>query len=137
MFYICLAWFRVAFGVTVLKFMCFWYSFCKVAKNQGFCSDSRYNFWGMTIYIYIYIYIYICYHENNVPSRLSSQWLCGNSCTWANDVLNQRVLNNLSKEHNISGSLVPAMCNRTSCAQVHELPQSDCGDNREGTLFSR
>ena len=29
------------------------------------------------------------------------------------------------------------MChNRTSCAQVHELPQSHCGDNREGTLFS-
>ena len=27
------------------------------------------------------------------------------------------------------------MC-RTSCAQVHELPQSHCGDNREGTLFS-
>ena len=26
------------------------------------------------------------------------------------------------------------MC--TSCAQVHELPQSHCGDNREGTLFS-
>ena len=24
-----------------------------------------------------------------------------------------------------------------SCAQVHELPQSHCGDNREGTLFSR
>ena len=34
------------------------------------------------------------------------------------------------------GSLVPAMSNRTSCAQVHELPQSHCGDNREGTLFS-
>ena len=33
-------------------------------------------------------------------------------------------------------SLVPAMCNRTSCAQVHELPQSHCGDNLEGTLFS-
>ena len=28
------------------------------------------------------------------------------------------------------------MMNRTSCAQVHELPQSHCGDNREGTLFS-
>ena len=27
------------------------------------------------------------------------------------------------------------MMNRTSCAQVHELPQSHCGDNREGTLF--
>ena len=26
--------------------------------------------------------------------------------------------------------------NRTSCAQVHQLPQSHCGDNREGTLFS-
>ena len=26
--------------------------------------------------------------------------------------------------------------NRTSCAQVHELPQSYCGDNREGTLFT-
>ena len=27
------------------------------------------------------------------------------------------------------------MCDRTSCAQVHELPQSHCGDNWEGTLF--
>ena len=36
--------------------------------------------------MYIYIYIYICNHENNVPSRLSPQWLCGNSCTWAHDV---------------------------------------------------
>ena len=26
--------------------------------------------------------------------------------------------------------------NRASCAQVHELPQSHCGDDREGTLFS-
>ena len=24
------------------------------------------------------------------------------------------------------------MSNRTSCAQVHQLPQSHCGDNREG-----
>ena len=63
--------------------------------------------------IYIYIYIYICNHENNVPSRLSPQWLCGNTCTWAHDVPN-----------------------RTSCAQVNELPQSYCGDNREATLFS-
>ena len=23
-----------------------------------------------------------------------------------------------------------------SCAQVHELPPSQCGDNRDGTLFS-
>ena len=26
--------------------------------------------------------------------------------------------------------------NRTSCAQVHELPQIHCDDNREGILFS-
>ena len=25
--------------------------------------------------------------------------------------------------------------NRTSCAQVHELPQSHCGDNREGNTY--
>ena len=31
----------------------------------------------------------------------------------------------------------PCIMYRTSCAQVHELPQSHCGDNREGTLFSR
>ena len=30
-------------------------------------------------------YVYICNHENNVPSRLSSQLLCDNSCTWADD----------------------------------------------------
>ena len=32
----------------------------------------------------------------------------------------------------IFGSLVPAMCNHTSCGQVHELPQSHCSDNWEG-----
>ena len=34
------------------------------------------------------------------------------------------------------GSLVPAMRNRKSCAQVHKLPQNHCGDNWEATLFS-
>ena len=28
----------------------------------------------------------VCNHKNNVPSRLTPQWLCGNSCTWAHDV---------------------------------------------------
>ena len=27
------------------------------------------------------------------------------------------------------------ICNRTSCAEVHELLQSHCGDNWEGTVF--
>ena len=30
--------------------------------------------------------IYMCNHENNVPTRLSPQWLCGNSCTCAHGV---------------------------------------------------
>ena len=30
--------------------------------------------------------MYICNHEDNMPSRLSPQWLYGNSCTWALDV---------------------------------------------------
>ena len=34
------------------------------------------------------------------------------------------------------GSLVPGICNCTSCAQEHELPQSPCGDNREDILLS-
>ena len=33
-------------------------------------------------------------------------------------------------------SVAATICNRTSCAQVYELPQSHCGDNREVTLFS-
>ena len=33
-------------------------------------------------------------------------------------------------------SLVPVMCNHTSCVQVHGLPQSHCHDNQDGTLFS-
>ena len=43
--------------------------------------------------------------------------------------------------HMMYGYTLSTLCvvdhfNRTSCAQVHELPQSHCGDNREGTLFS-
>ena len=36
--------------------------------------------------IYIYINKYICNHKNSVPSWLSPQWLCSNSCNWAYDV---------------------------------------------------
>ena len=28
----------------------------------------------------------MCNHESNVPFRLSPQWLCGNSCTWAHGI---------------------------------------------------
>ena len=52
---------------------------------------------------------YICNHENNVPSWLSAQWSCGNSCSWAHDVRVDK--------------------------KMHKLPQSLCIDNREGSLF--
>ena len=57
-------------------------------------NDNR-NRNSNIIYIYIYnIYIYvsvICNHENNAPSLLSPQWLCGNPCTWAHNVVLQNV----------------------------------------------
>ena len=80
------------------------------------------------IYIYIYIYIFIKYiftyiftyiyihswKQCALPSRLP-QWPCGKSCTWAHDVQSQLCL---------------------LYAQVHDLPQSYCSNNWEGTLFS-
>ena len=36
--------------------------------------------------------IYTCNHEKNVPSRLSQQWLCANTCTWSHVVLLHIVL---------------------------------------------
>ena len=38
--------------------------------------------------------------------------------------------------HALGHMMYGSSCDRTSCAKVHELPQSHCGDNREGTLFS-
>ena len=60
--------------------------------NCRWSIDQCINVYTWYIYTYIYIYVcmdicidilYICYHENNVPPRLSPQWLCGNTCTWA------------------------------------------------------
>ena len=67
------------------------------------------------MYIYIYIHIYVImktmcppgYHHNGFVAT-----------------------------HALGHMMHGYMINRTSCAQVHELPQSHCGDNREGTLFS-
>ena len=58
----------------------------------------------------------ICNHENNVPSRLSAH---GFMATHA-------------LEHMMFGWAH----NHKSRPQVPALPQSHCGDNREGTLFS-
>ena len=58
--------------------------------------------------IFVYIYIYICYI-----------YICYHE-------------NNVSPGYDHNG----VMATHASCAQVHELPQSHCGDNQEGTLFS-
>ena len=72
-----------------------------------------YRYMYICIYIYIYIYVYIYIPENNAHSQLSPQLVSGNTCTWSHDVL---------------------LC-CPSCAQVNELPQIHCGNNREDTLF--
>ena len=67
-----------------------------------------YIFIHIYIYIYIYTYIYIYInHENNMPSRLLSQWLCRNFGTWALDVRLYEL---------------PQSCHMKWSAQVHELP---------------
>ena len=51
------------------------------------------------------------HYQNNVPSWLPPQRLCGNSCTWLQGTMygyllliptNKRVLNKLNKQHNVS-----------------------------------
>ena len=37
------------------------------------------------MYVGVCVCVRVCYHENNVPSWLSPQLLCSNSCTWAHD----------------------------------------------------
>ena len=84
-------------------------------------------FLSRPVYIYIYIIHVIMntmcppgYHHNGfVATHALEHMMYSEPYTWAHDV-----------------RWTWYMMNRTSCAQVHELPQSHCGDNQEGTLFS-
>ena len=60
-------------------------------------------------YIYIYIYICVCIYLYNVYIYISGQ-------KW-------------STTHRVLKSHRSKMGVYTSCPQVHELPQSHCGDN--------
>ena len=82
-------------------------------KRCCFFTWITYTPLSLCLSLSIYIYKWSQVIHNNVPSRLSPQWLCGNSCTWAH-------VNHHVHHH----------------AQVHELPQSHCSDNWEGMLFS-
>ena len=68
-----------------------------------------------------YVYIYICNHENNaVPVMMYGYTM-------------------LVPMNNEPTSPQQAQqgykYNHTSCAQVHELSQSNCSDNRKKTMF--
>ena len=46
---------------------------------ESFCQNVRVVFWCLYIYIYAIM-------KTMCPPGYHSQWLCGNSCTWAHDV---------------------------------------------------
>ena len=50
--------------------------------NTGY--NLGYNIIILSISLPIYLPIYLS--VNNVPSWLSPQWLCSNSCTWTHDI---------------------------------------------------
>ena len=58
----------------------------------------------------------ICNRENKVPSRLSPQWLCGNSCTWAHDVrAHDNIYDICNHESNVLVRLSPHWFCGSSC----------------------
>ena len=97
-----------------------WYQQCVTVH----CSDKHRRSRGVHCFLnYIYILRPSCFCENWAlcVSWITYDHIYYSPCfaCWS-----------------LFGSLVPAVSNRTSCAHVHELPQSHCGDNWEGTLFS-
>ena len=95
-------------------------------------------------YIYIYIYIYISWKQCTLPVIIYKIYILRSSCfceIWA------LCVSGIIYDHlyyapclacwALFGSLVPTICTiGLSCAQVHDLPQSDCGNNWEGTSSS-
>ena len=107
-FLICVFW----------KYFCFW-SICRlfhlVFKKNIHENSVRKTFWECLYHLNAikeFIYIYIC------------------------AIMKMKTKCPPGYHHN--GFVVTHALghNRTSCAQLHELPQSHCGINQEGTLFS-
>ena len=80
----------------------------------------KYIYICMYLHIYIYIYIYVNIY---IYIYVIMKTMCP-----------PRYHHNGSVATHALGHMTYGSC--TSCAQVHELPQSHCGDNWEGTLFS-
>ena len=107
-----------------LRFLCLFFQYINALAHKkhwalfGKLEDNPYQ------NIYLYIYVCVCMQSGKqcvlsviITMALWSYHAPSFAC-WA-----------------LFGALVQAMCNRTSCAQVHELPQSYCGDNQWGTFF--
>ena len=67
--------------VQLLQFRRFFrvrFHFGHCLRQSSRLFQSKFS-WGKNISVHIYN------HGNNVTSRLSPEWLCGNTCTWAHD----------------------------------------------------
>ena len=71
-----------------------------------------------------------CVHENNVPSWLSPQWLCTHAL---GHIICPTSCASCTQPNIMCPSASPN--HHTSCAQVHELSQSHCDDNRGAHCF--
>ena len=83
---------------------------------QSHCGESREDT--------LFTWLHICYAHH--ASLRFEQSICRGSLMTICMILLSALF----------GSLAAAVCKHTSCAQVHELPQSHCGASEEDTLFS-
>ena len=105
-------------------------------------SIHVYLYWDTLYYIYrAHCITYIGHRAHCITYILCSPLRFEHSLDWVESLLGDvHYLHYASLTARSLSTLVtpqcnPTMCNRTSCAQVQELPQSHCGDNREGTLY--
>ena len=78
------------------------------------------------MYIYIYIYIYTCIYIYVLCITTMALW------QFSSYALGQMMYG----YHVYMYIICCTSGNHTSYVQVHELPQSHCDGNRDGTLFS-
>ena len=86
-FYICLSWYGMGYGVTVSKVLSSWCSLCKIIENQDFFGYSRYTSLGIS--------------NKNSPFKNACQYMLPNLC---NDYTAKTSKNTISNI-NISGAV--------------------------------
>ena len=91
------------------------------------------------IYIYIniiYIYIYIYIYKHKVHKSHRNKMGVIYMQFWKQCALPVITTMTLCQLIHLAHDVRLLYYSSISCAQVHELPQNHCGNNREGTLFS-